>query len=953
MAQAQEVFLFNPTNVTGCQLWLDAADPNNNNTLPANGANISTWVDKSGNGRNATYSTAATNPTYTRNALNGLPVITNTGSSGLSGTFAVNGFTNMFIFIICNNTSSANYTNNTGYYALWWAETGGWGQIQLYISQSRIDWRFGTGQVSNQPTFNLPSNVSTSYNLYCVNKVGTAESVFQNGTSIATYTASLSAIANTSSTYTITGPVSTTYATNNIAEIVIYNANIGTSGRQQLEGYLAWKWGLQGSLPANHPFKNYRPLANPPIPTQVPNAPFDLDTVEVFLPTSVTGCQLWLDAADSSTVTTTSGIGTLNTYVQPTPTTSTVTYTGTLDSLASLASGTCLMQSGFINVGNGNGFVVPSATIGDFYAFCYDGGYCKTVRLRFTLSGPGGTLSVTAVSAGFNSVQFNASLYLYTTNSPTTNDTLYASYNSMAVVTSPSGNGYGVANFSINFAATTQWRDKSSSSNNATGSATAPTYDAIGRFMRFNGSSQAFSLPNGALPTGDGAYTIFTLAYTNTFASNQFILVGGAEVTNQAIQVYYGPNGANNGAVISWVSTNVNYPLIPATFPAGTIGFIYAGYPGTAGFRYITVNGAIQLVGISGTVRSNPNTGNFIGRQISGASFLNGGVGEIIVYNRYLTTSEKRQVEGYLAWKWGLQSAYLAAQYSGDFSPFALNPIAPFPFRSIPFIGSVNQWQPLQISGTQLWLDASDPNNNGTVPAAGASITTWVDKSGNGRNMTATTSGTGSIRYSTYGNRSSILFNSAGANTAYMRVVSAVNLTNLTVFAVYLCQSALGNQVGLLAVPQTAFEYNSTDGFGQFIDTNQDRFYGSGTPNNNLVTNAVTAGVEAIPLRMNSWVNTSAGLLSSWVNGNTGTTNALGSARTSTATGFGIGFDIQGSAGTPANLITISQFSEFLVYNVALGQEARQQVEGYLAWKWGLQRSLPANHPFILFPPPP
>jgi hypothetical protein len=28
-------------------------------------------------------------------------------------------------------------------------------------------------------------------------------------------------------------------------------------------------------------------------------------------------------------------------------------------------------------------------------------------------------------------------------------------------------------------------------------------------------------------------------------------------------------------------------------------------------------------------------------------------------------------------------------------------------------------------------------------------------------------------------------------------------------------------------------------------------------------------------------------------------------------------------------------------------------VEGYLAWKWGLQGNLPPNHPYKLFPPSP
>jgi hypothetical protein len=44
-----------------------------------------------------------------------------------------------------------------------------------------------------------------------------------------------------------------------IGEIVYYNRVLTTLERQELEGYLAWKWGLQASLPSTHPFAKVRP----------------------------------------------------------------------------------------------------------------------------------------------------------------------------------------------------------------------------------------------------------------------------------------------------------------------------------------------------------------------------------------------------------------------------------------------------------------------------------------------------------------------------------------------------------------------------------------------------------------------------------------------------------------------------------------------------------------------
>jgi hypothetical protein len=44
------------------------------------------------------------------------------------------------------------------------------------------------------------------------------------------------------------------------AEAIILDSGLNHDQLDKLEGYLAWQWGLQSSLPANHAFKNIRPL---------------------------------------------------------------------------------------------------------------------------------------------------------------------------------------------------------------------------------------------------------------------------------------------------------------------------------------------------------------------------------------------------------------------------------------------------------------------------------------------------------------------------------------------------------------------------------------------------------------------------------------------------------------------------------------------------------------------
>jgi hypothetical protein len=49
--------------------------------------------------------------------------------------------------------------------------------------------------------------------------------------------------------------------TGRFMEIMIYNSLLSSQQIQNIEGYLAWKWNLQGSLPASHPYKSYSPFS--------------------------------------------------------------------------------------------------------------------------------------------------------------------------------------------------------------------------------------------------------------------------------------------------------------------------------------------------------------------------------------------------------------------------------------------------------------------------------------------------------------------------------------------------------------------------------------------------------------------------------------------------------------------------------------------------------------------
>jgi hypothetical protein len=56
---------------------------------------------------------------------------------------------------------------------------------------------------------------------------------------------------------------------------------------------------------------------------------------------------------------------------------------------------------------------------------------------------------------------------------------------------------------------------------------------------------------------------------------------------------------------------------------------------------------------------------------------------------------------------------------------------------------------------------------------------------------------------------------------------------------------------------------------------------------------------------------------------------------------------------TPALLGSMRGYIyEMIAYNRTVAAEERQSIEGYLAWKWGIQDSLATTHPYYIAPPP-
>ena len=237
---------FKPTDIGGCVLWLDGAD--SSSIILATGSNVSTWIDKSSLANNFT-NTNTTSPTKTTTP-GGYPCVYLNGST-------------------CQMTSVSN--NST---------TGNSSRTVIMISQTGAggDSRFGTGPhggasppntygIDLAPIANIifcpyvyTGSDVTAYgvpntNMYSLYSYYNSSTSTVGGIVNFTLTASNSTTLNTSATPWYLGlrPDGGYSTAAYVCEIIQYNVILTTPQRQQLEGYLAQKWGLQANLPAGSP----------------------------------------------------------------------------------------------------------------------------------------------------------------------------------------------------------------------------------------------------------------------------------------------------------------------------------------------------------------------------------------------------------------------------------------------------------------------------------------------------------------------------------------------------------------------------------------------------------------------------------------------------------------------------------------------------------------------------
>jgi len=373
--------------------------------------------------------------------------------------------------------------------------------------------------------------------------------------------------------------------------------------------------------------------------------------------------------------------------------------------------------------------------------------------------------------------------------------------------------------------------------------------------------------------------------------------------------------------------SNVTTPGV--TLSSNNIGFpqstvIPAGGNALLGFSMSSNNTIISVNGTSTTTTANspPSANTPANLFLFGDKRQEGYVKDLAIYecvgfNRQLTTYQQNQVEGYLAWKWGL---------------YKLLP-STHPYYSAPPAQS-SQYNPLSIPGCFLWLDSAD---TASVVLSGSNITQWNDKSNSGYNFTST-----SGYYPAFGTmangKTAINFNGSKRMTNYSMLMP----TNYSIFAIGYRPTGQANDYSRMI--------NGTNG-----TTDTFLLFGSGSSGTNFAaftgngTNAWNDVADASPA-----CNVNSLCLMEMTNNNSSLTTYFNGSQLNTKTGTTFpynGLALGAFTASGGGQYWNGYIAEILMFNSVLSGTQRQQIEGYLTSKWGIQSSLYSTHPYVSIPP--
>jgi len=421
----------------------------------------------------------------------------------------------------------------------------------------------------------------------------------------------------------------------------------------------------------------------------------------------------------------------------------------------------------------------------------------------------------------------------------------------------------------------------------------------------------------------------FNLGYVSS--TNAAVLLPDTTNYSFSIWIYFTGATATNYYVFSFFTAQTNSLAIYIK----SNRILFSAYPGDSDYDFSSITNNVWTHMVC-TITNRKTYNFYINGQNIASTTVTTGVSSASRSNVGIGTSgfslateggagSNTYFKGYLSnfkiWNRALSAAEITSIYS-------LNSVTPTPYY------------PTQIAGITLWLDA---NKTSSLTLSGSNVTQWNDLARN-TNLSNTSS------YPTY---SETGLNGKPTISFVGSLSGAQNLYNNSAPSLYNSLSSFSFFTVLKSVPSNAawaswfsIYTNFTIYLGSASNTNPTNpwFYNGSSLNGGSGDGRSYIDNTIILVR----VTVSGGSLTVQIYGSNGSYTNTFSYTVGTASSQKI---YVGYSGYNFNDSFNGLISEMLFYNSALTKIQYQQVEGYLAWKWGLQTSLPATHPYNIQAP--
>ena len=238
---------FSPADLAALVAWYDG----NEFTGQANGTVINTWTDQEGA---FDAPGAANRPIVAAGALNGKAAVELDGAGKYFYVFDVtDSWSSGSAFFVAKLDSDPPPANTDGPVVGDFG-TEGAGDHYPYSGDGGVYIGFGS---TARKTVGNPATSLATWHISNFNSAAGAWSYYLNGTSV--FSTATNTVAWQTHAYIGFSARSNASLDGKIAEVLLFNAVLGTSDRQKVEGYLAHRWGIASVLDAGHPYKASAP----------------------------------------------------------------------------------------------------------------------------------------------------------------------------------------------------------------------------------------------------------------------------------------------------------------------------------------------------------------------------------------------------------------------------------------------------------------------------------------------------------------------------------------------------------------------------------------------------------------------------------------------------------------------------------------------------------------------